>query len=71
VHSGLVARRDAAEVILLTADDKEVRLTSDDVAQLVAQEMSLMPELLLRDMTAEQAADLVAYLASLKATPSK
>jgi hypothetical protein len=30
------------------------------------QSKSLMPELLLRDLTAEQAADLVEFLASLK-----
>ena len=34
--------------------------------QLVAQQKSLMPELLLRDLTAEQAADLLEFLASLK-----
>ena len=67
LHSGFVMRRDATEVVLRTAEDKEVRIAVDDVAQMAAQKTSLMPELLLRDMTAGQAADLVAFLASLKA----
>ena len=33
---------------------------------LVAQQKSLMPELLLRELTAQQVADLLAYLESLK-----
>ena len=37
-----------------------------DVEQLVPQQQSLMPEMLLRDMTAEQVADLLEYLSSLK-----
>ena len=41
-------------------------LNKEQIEQLVAQQRSLMPELLLRDMTAEQVADLLAYLKSLK-----
>ncbi len=39
---------------------------SGEVARLVPQRTSLMPELLLRDLSAEQAADLLEFLASLK-----
>ena len=38
----------------------------DEVEELIPQPKSLMPELLLRDLTAQQAADLLAFLASLK-----
>ena len=37
-----------------------------EITRLVAQEKSLMPDLMLRDMTARQVADLVAFLRSLK-----
>jgi len=37
-----------------------------EVELLVRQQKSLMPDLLLRDMTRQQVADLLAYLASLK-----
>jgi hypothetical protein len=44
----------------------EIRVSLDEVEMLVPQPKSLMPELLLRDMTPQQAADLLAYLSSLK-----
>jgi hypothetical protein len=52
--------------VLKLADAKEVRLAATKVQRLVPQLSSLMPDLLLRDLTAQQAADLVEYLASLK-----
>ena len=66
VHTGLLASRTEREVVLRTAQDKEVRIPAAKVAALAPQRNSLMPELLLRDLTAEQAADLLAFLASLK-----
>jgi putative heme-binding domain-containing protein len=66
VVTGLLAAKNDREVVLKTAGDKEVRLPASKVTMLVPQKTSLMPELLLRDLTAEQAADLVAFLASLK-----
>jgi putative heme-binding domain-containing protein len=65
-HTGLLAAKTAREVVLRTVGDKEVRIPANKVARLVPQQKSLMPELLLRDLTAEQAADLLAFLASLK-----
>jgi hypothetical protein len=46
--------------------DKELRIPSAKVQTVAPQRNSLMPELLLRDLTAEQAADLVEFLAGLK-----
>ena len=49
-----------------TAQAKLLRLSRKDIEQLVPQQKSLMPELLHRDMTAEQLVDLLEFLASLK-----
>jgi uncharacterized repeat protein (TIGR03806 family) len=66
VHTGLLAEKNATEVVLKTVGDKEVRVPSSRVATLVPQKNSLMPDQLLRDISAEQAADLLEYLASLR-----
>ena len=66
VHTGLLVEKNDREVVLKAVGDKEIRLPANKVQTLVPQQKSLMPELLLRDVTAEQAADLVEFLASLK-----
>jgi len=66
VHVGLIVERNDREVILKNAQNKEVRIPAGEVESLVSQQKSLMPELLLRDLTPQQAADLLAYLCSLK-----
>lgn len=65
-HTGLLAEKNDREVVLRIAGDKEVRVPTKKVAILAPQKNSLMPELLLRDLTAEQVADLLEFLASLK-----
>jgi putative heme-binding domain-containing protein len=65
-HTGILASKTDREVVLKQVGDKEVRIPAAKVASLVPQRQSLMPEQLLRDLTAEQAADLLAFLASLK-----
>jgi hypothetical protein len=52
--------------VLKNAQNKEVRVPAGDVESLVSQQKSLMPELLLREMTPQQAADLLAFLTSLR-----
>jgi putative heme-binding domain-containing protein len=64
--TGLLLQKDDNEVVLKDAQDKTSRLPAKEVEQLVPQRQSLMPDLLLRDMTAQQVADLLAYLSSLK-----
>jgi uncharacterized repeat protein (TIGR03806 family) len=66
VHTGLLVKRTATEIVLRDAKDKPIRIPTGDVEQIVPQRQSLMPELLLRDMTAEQVADLLAFLSGLK-----
>ncbi|MCA9131995.1 MAG: PQQ-dependent sugar dehydrogenase [Planctomycetales bacterium] len=66
ILSGLLLNTSPAEVQLKDAQGKVQRIAREDIEQLVPQRQSLMPELLLRDMTAQQVADLLAYLSSLK-----
>jgi uncharacterized repeat protein (TIGR03806 family) len=66
VFSGLAVEKTDAAVVLKDAQGKTVRLTSAEVERMVPQSRSLMPELLLRDMTAQQVADLLEFLAGLR-----
>ena len=66
VHTGLLASKSDKELVLKIVGDKEIRLPAGKVATLAPQKNSLMPELLVRDMTAQQVADLIDYLAGLK-----
>jgi putative heme-binding domain-containing protein len=66
VYTGLLASRTEKEVVLKDAQNRTARVPAAEVEQMLSQSRSLMPELLLRDLTAGQAADLLAYLASLK-----
>jgi putative heme-binding domain-containing protein len=66
VHTGLLAEKTDREVVLKVVGDKEIRIPASKMVTIVAQKNSLMPELLLRDVSAEQAADLLEYLVSLK-----
>ncbi|HVC95973.1 MAG TPA: hypothetical protein VND64_19955, partial [Pirellulales bacterium] len=64
--TGVLVKKDASEVILKDAQNREIRIPAGLIEQFVPQQQSLMPELLLRDMTAEQVADLLEYLGTLK-----
>ena len=48
--------------MLKDAQGKTIRVPSAEIERLVPQSRSLMPELLLRDLTAQQVADLLEYL---------
>ena len=64
--TGLVVEKNDKEIVLRPTTGDDVRLPVRDVVSLRAQKTSLMPEQLLRDATAQQAADLLAYLQSLR-----
>ncbi len=64
--TGLLLNKDNDEIVLKDAQDKVRRIPREMIEQLVPQQQSLMPDLLLRDMTAQQVADLLAYLGSLQ-----
>ncbi len=66
VVAGILIDNSDRAVVIKTADGKEIRRSHGDIASLSMQEQSLMPEGLLREFTAQDAADLVDYLASLK-----
>lgn len=65
-HSGLLVRRNAEGVTLRTSEGKTIHVPTDQIEEMVAQDVSFMPKDALRDVTAEEAADLLAYLTSLK-----
>lgn len=66
VITGLLVQKDGAEVVIQDMQNKQHRIPTAEIEGLFPQRKSLMPDLLLRDFTPEQVADLLAYLFSLK-----
>jgi putative heme-binding domain-containing protein len=66
VYSGLLEDRNEQHITLKLAEGKTVNVPTEDIENLVTQPRSLMPELLLRDLTMQQAADLLEFLTSLR-----
>ncbi len=64
VVTGLLVSQNDKQVVLRGIDGKETTIATKDVELIAPQQKSLMPELLLQDMTAEQVADLLEYLVS-------
>jgi uncharacterized repeat protein (TIGR03806 family) len=67
--TGIVVENTKQQVILNVFKDgkaEQVRLPAGEVEQMVPQKQSLMPDQLLRDLTPQQAADLLEFLVSLK-----
>ncbi|WP_152053812.1 PQQ-dependent sugar dehydrogenase [Tautonia marina] len=64
--SGLLVRRDEESVVLRDVQGTEIVLAADNVDELRPSRTSLMPEGQIADLTAQQAADLLSYLESLK-----
>jgi hypothetical protein len=52
--------------VLKDVKSQQVRVPADDIEALVPQPKSLMPELILSEVTAQDAADLLAFLTTLK-----
>jgi putative heme-binding domain-containing protein len=66
VVTGLPLKQDDAGIVLRQVDGKEVTIATKDVETVAPQQKSLMPELLLQDLTAEQVADLLEFMVQLK-----
>lgn len=66
---GFLVERSEAEVVLKDAQGRLVRIPAAELVELAPQPKSLMPELVLRDVSAQDAADLLAYLSSLRGPP--
>ncbi len=64
--TGTLVRKTAAETVLKTADGTEVRVAAADIETVQPSRDSLMPAGLLADWTAQEAADLLAYLEARK-----
>ncbi|HXT57297.1 MAG TPA: PQQ-dependent sugar dehydrogenase [Pirellulales bacterium] len=66
VHTGLLIERTEQELVLRDSQNKLIRIPTAEAELVAPQQKSLMPELLLRDMTAQEAADLLEFLGTLK-----
>jgi putative heme-binding domain-containing protein len=64
--TGLLTQKNDEGIVLKDAEDRTTRIATKQIEQLVPQRQSLMPDLLVRDLTAQQVADLLSYLHSLK-----
>jgi putative heme-binding domain-containing protein len=62
--TGVVVSKTEKEVLIRDAQDKETRIATNEIEQTSNQPQSIMPQGLLRDLTPQQAADLVEYLHS-------
>ncbi len=66
VYAGFLVEKTDQQLVLRDVNRQQIRVAADDVQSLVAQEKSLMPELVLSEITAQDAADLLAFLESCK-----
>lgn len=66
IQTGLLVEESDQLVVLKDSKGELLRLPAAEIDELTPQQQSLMPDLLLRDMTAAQVADLLAYLSELK-----
>ncbi|MFM7148991.1 MAG: c-type cytochrome, partial [Gemmataceae bacterium] len=66
VLTGLIIKRGATGILLRDAQGKEHSFATSQIEQVTASKKSLMPEQLLRDLTAQQAADLLEFLCQQK-----
>ena len=61
VHNGLLVTRNDAGVVLKTADGSTIRINRSTIEEMIQSPQSLMPEGILSDQTAQEAADLLAW----------
>ena len=66
VLSGIVVQQNDRQVVVRNAKGEEVSLPAVEIEQIKPQSTSLMPDQLVRDLTAQQLADLLAFLCTLK-----
>ena len=66
VYAGFLVERTPEHVVLKDVKNEQVRIAGDEVEALVPQQKSIMPELILSEVTAQDAADLLAFLSEFK-----
>lgn len=71
LYAGFLAENSEKQTVLRDAENRLVRVPKEQVTTLAPQTKSLMPELVLRDVTPQDAADLLAFLTTLKGPPPK
>jgi putative heme-binding domain-containing protein len=64
--SGFLVKQSAGQVVIKTADLKQITIPATSVQKMTAEKLSAMPEGILADLDAQEAADLLAYLGTLK-----
>ena len=67
VVAGLMAETTAEAVVIKTAERKLIRIPTAEIDDMQKSVKSLMPDRILSDLTAQEAADLLAYIRSLGA----
>jgi putative heme-binding domain-containing protein len=65
-YTGLLLKRNAAELILRDAENKETKLAADDVESVRPSRLSLMPDGQMSALTPQEAADLLEFLVQRK-----
>lgn len=70
VHTGLLVKQDKKSITLKTAEKKLITIPRNEIEEMRKGEKSLMPDRILSDLTAQEAADLLSYLLSLEPKPS-
>jgi putative heme-binding domain-containing protein len=68
VYAGFLHDQNDERVVLKSVEGTTVQIPRKQIVELVKQDKSLMPELVLKNVTAQDAADLLAYLVSLQET---
>lgn len=66
VYAGFLSDQNDERVVLKTVEGAVVQIPRQQIVELVKQEKSLMPELVLKSVTAQDAADLLAFLVTLQ-----
>jgi putative heme-binding domain-containing protein len=66
LRTGVLVSRDEKALVLRDAEGKEIVLAARDTEELRPSRVPLMPDGQLADLTPQEAADLIEYLASLK-----
>ncbi len=66
VYSGLIIERSDSQVKLKNARGEIIEIATDEVVRDVISDKSMMPDGVLRDLSAQQAADLLSFLESLQ-----
>jgi len=64
VETGLLVEKNEKEVVIKNADRKIVRIARSDIEEMQKSPKSLMPDRMLSDLTAQEAADLFEYIRS-------